>query len=275
MISLKLQFDLWKMGMKIDDVIDIEPLGDIHFGARGFQPDIYKKAIERIRNQINRVTLFMGDQLDAITPYDKRFNPDMAYEHDIDNQRLEWQTATQPLIDEHKKVASKYRKIMAFLHGNHEYNIRGITRAYIENQFCKNNDLQFVGSRAIIGLEFLWKGKKITSHNKYKILAIHGVGGSKPEAMFEAMKVNNYMDIFLCGHSHQKRYQSEMVMDFDFAKGQAFEREIHLMNTGTFCKTLSEGFDGYMDRKNKVVPSSAGTGTLTISPYQEKIAGHI
>jgi len=275
MISLKLQFDLWKMGMKIDDVIDIEPLGDIHFGARGFQPDIYRKAIDRIRNQLNRITLFMGDQLDAITPYDKRFNPDMAYEHDIDNQRLEWQTSTQPLIDEHKRVASKYRKIMAFLHGNHEYNIRGITRAYIENQFCKNNDLQFVGSRAIIGLEFLWKGKKISDHNKYKILAIHGVGGSKPEAMFEAMKVNNYMDIFLCGHSHQKRYQCETVMDFDFAKGQAFEREIHLMNTGTFCKTLSEGFDGYMDRKNKVVPSSAGTGTLTISPYQEKIAGHI
>jgi hypothetical protein len=263
------------MGLKIDDMIDIEPLGDIHFGARGFQPDIYKKAIERIRNQINRITLFMGDQLDAITPYDKRFNPDMAYEHDIDNQRLEWQTATQPLIDEHNKVASKYRKIMAFLHGNHEYNIRGITRAYIENQFCNNNNLQFVGSRAIIGLEFLWKGKKLADHNKYKILAIHGVGGSKPEAMFEAMKVNNYMDIFLCGHSHQKRYQSEMVMDFDFAKGQAYEREIHLMNTGTFCKTLSEGFDGYMDRKNKVVPSSAGTGTITINPYQEKITGHI
>ena len=138
MISLKLQYDLYKMGLKIDDVIDIEPLGDLHFGARGFQLELYRKAIDRITNQINRITIFMGDQLDAITPYDKRFNPDMAYEHDIDNQRQEWQTETQPLIDEHKRIANLYRKIMAFLHGNHEYNIKGITRAYIENQFCKN-----------------------------------------------------------------------------------------------------------------------------------------
>ena len=172
-------------------------------------------------------------------------------------------------------ILNLYRKIMCFLHGNHEYNIRGITRAYIENQFCKINNLQFVGSRAVIGLEFQWKGKKISEHNKYKILAIHGVGGSKPEAMFEQMKVNNYMDIFLCGHSHQKRYQCETVMDFDFGKGRAFEREIHLVNTGTFCRTLSEGMDGYMDRKNKVIGSAVGTATLTVNPYQEKITGHI
>ena len=275
MISFKLAYDLYKMGLKIDDDIHIEPLGDIHFGARGLMIEVYRKAIKRIADEVNRITLFMGDQMDAITPYDKRFNPDTAYEHDIDNQRQEWQDETQYLIDEHKRLLGLYRKIMAFLHGNHEYNVRGLTRAYIENQFCKNNKIQFVGSRAIIGLQFLWKGKKIANHNKYKILAIHGVGGSKPETMFEQMKVNNYMDIFLCGHSHQKRYQCEVVQDFDFEKGQAYEREIHLVNTGTFCQTLSEGIDGYMDRKNKVVGSAVGTATLTVNPYLEKITGHI
>ena len=91
------------MGLKIDDPIHIEPLGDIHFGAGGFMVDVYRKAINRIRDETNRITLFMGDQLDAITPYDKRFNPDTAYSHDIDEQRQEWQEETQPLIDEHKK----------------------------------------------------------------------------------------------------------------------------------------------------------------------------
>ena len=201
MISYKLIYDLHKMGLKIDDLIHIEPLGDIHFGSVGFQPDIYRKAIDRIINELNRITIFMGDQIDAITPYDKRFNPDSAYEHDIDNQRQEWQEQTQDLLDEHKRLLHVYRKIMGFLHGNHEYNIRGITRAYIENQFCKKNLLQFCGSRAAIGLEFQWKGKKISEHNKYKILAIHGVGGSTPERMFEAMKTNNYFDFFFCGHS--------------------------------------------------------------------------
>ena len=72
---------------KKDDVFHLEPLGDIHIGHAGFDKELYKKRISAIAKQKNRYTLFMGDQLDAITVYDRRYNPDMSLEHDIYNQR--------------------------------------------------------------------------------------------------------------------------------------------------------------------------------------------
>lgn len=264
MFGRRIQIELEKK----DDIIHLEPGGDKHIGHKGFDEDLYRRYIQRIIDDPNRYTLFMGDQLDAITPYDKRFNPDMADEHDIDNQMVKWEELTQPLLQLHME----YYKILGMLHGNHEYNIRGLSRAYIENRMCKPYGVEFLGSRAFLGLEVLHKKKVL---GRWNILAIHGQGGSRPETMFDHMKVNHYADIFLCGHSHQKRYQCESVIDFDYDEAKPYEREIHLVNTGTFCKTLIEDVDGYMDRKNKVVLSAMGTVTLSIDAYNGKITGHM
>ena len=99
MFSKKVRIELEKK----DDIFHLEPLGDIHVGHAGFDEDLYKSRIKAIAKQKNRYTLFMGDQIDAITVYDKRFNPDMSLEHDIDNQREKFQQLTQPLFDAHKK----------------------------------------------------------------------------------------------------------------------------------------------------------------------------
>jgi UDP-2,3-diacylglucosamine pyrophosphatase LpxH len=255
---------------KKDDIIHLEPLSDLHIGHVGFDEDLYKKRIRAISKNHNRYTIFLGDQLDAITTFDKRFNPDISTEHDIDNQRKTWQTLSQPLIDVHKE--SNNKKICGLLHGNHEYNIREITRSYIENQFCEPNGIDFLGSRAIIGLEITYK-KKILG--QWTILAIHGSGGGKPERMFDQMKKNVYADIFLCGHLHQKRYTPEIVNDFDFDTGKRWEREIHLVNAGTFCHTVVDDTDGYMDRKNEIVYGQIGTTTLSIDAFNGKVVGHI
>ena len=104
MFSNKIKIELEKK----DDIFHLEPLGDIHVGHAGFDADLYKKRIKAISKDKNRYTIFMGDQLDAISVYDKRFNPDMSLEHDIDNQRKEWQKLSQPLIDAH--LAAKKNK---------------------------------------------------------------------------------------------------------------------------------------------------------------------
>lgn len=266
MFSKKVTIELQKK----DDIIHLEPLSDIHVGHIGFDMDLYTNRVKAISKEENRFTIFLGDQLDAITTYDKRFNPDMSSEHDIDNQRKIWQKLSQPLLDSHLK--SKNEKIWGLLHGNHEYNIHAITRSYIENQFCDPYKIEFLGSRALIGLEVKHKSKIL---GQWTILAIHGSGGGKPETMFQQMKKNVYADIFLCGHLHQKRYQPEIATDFDFATGKRWERDIHLVNAGTFCNTLIDDTDGYMDRKNEVVYSKTGTATLSINASEGKITGHI
>lgn len=258
-----------------DDTIHLEPLSDIHIGHAGFDEDLYVDRVSAIAVDPDRYTLFLGDQIDAITTFDKRFNPDMSKEHDIDNQRKKWDELTKSLIDVHKdetNVLNGNEKIWGLLHGNHEYKIPQITRSYLENHFCEPHEIDFLGSRAMIGLEIKHEDEILM---QLTILAIHGSGGGKPETMFQQMKKNVYADVFLCGHLHQKRYQPEVANDFDFVNGKRWERDIHLVNAGTFCHTLVDNADGYMDRKNEIVYSKVGTATLSINASEGKINGHI
>ena len=70
MISKKITINLEKK----DDIFHLEPLSDIHVGHMGFAKELYKKRVRSITNSDNRYTLFLGDQFDAITTYDKRLN---------------------------------------------------------------------------------------------------------------------------------------------------------------------------------------------------------
>lgn len=286
---------------KKDDTIHIEPLGDIHVGHVGFDEFHYKTRANEISKDPHRYTLFMGDQLDAINIYDKRYNPDAVTEHEIDNQRLRWQDLTQDLIDVHmegcikKTIHQKYYdrkiddfvsnprkvfkekrgenpKIWGLLHGNHEYKIREITRAYIENNFCFPNGIDFLGAKCYISLDIKYKNKIL---GQWSIMAMHGSGGGQPETMLRQMKQNNYCDIFFCGHLHQKYYKPEHVMDVDHSTGKAWRRPIHLANTGTFCEFMTEGVSGYGDTKNQVVGTPIGTCTISINAESGKVNGHI
>ena len=165
MFSKKIEINLDKK----DDIIHLEPISDIHIGHAGFDEDLYKKRIAAICRDKNRYTFFGGDALDAITTYDKRFNPDMSLEHDIDNQRQRWQDMSQKLFDIHD--SQKNEKIWGFFHGNHDYKIPQISRAYLQNTMCTPNNLTFMGSRGVLGLEIKYN-KKILA--QWSILFIHG-----------------------------------------------------------------------------------------------------
>ena len=266
MFSKKIKIELEKK----DDIFHLEPLGDVHVGHAGFDEELYKSRIKAISKQKNRYTLFMGDQLDAITVYDKRFNPDMSIEHDVDNQRKQFQQLTQPLFDAHGK--SENEKIWGLMHGNHEYKIHQISRAYLENLFCRPYNIDFLGAKCYIALEVRYK-KKILA--QWEIMAMHGSGGGQPERMFKQMKTDNYMDVFMCGHLHQKRYIPGEAYQMDFRSGKVWRRPTHSINTGTFCEFLVEGTSGYGDQKNEVMGTPIGTATLSFNAEEEKIVGHI
>jgi len=267
MISKKITINLEKK----DDIFHLEPLGDIHIGHAGFNQSLYEERIKAIAEQENRYTIFMGDQMDAINIYDRRWNDDMVELHDIDDQRKQWQTLTQPLIDAHKATKDK-NKIFGLLHGNHEYKIRELTRRYLNNHFCEPNEIDFLGAKTYIALDVRYNKKTLA---QWSIMAMHGSGGGEPERMMKQMKVDNFMDIFMCGHLHQKRYLPGEAFEMDFKKGLVFKRPTYAINTGTFCEFLVEGTSGYGDQKNQVSGTPIGTATLSCDAYNKKITGHI
>jgi len=286
---------------KRDDTIHFEPLGDIHVGHVGFDKKSYLQRVKAIARQENRYTLFMGDQIDAINIYDKRFNPNQVVLHEIDDQRQQWHDLTKDLIkvqmdrcttkeikqfeydpEENEMHVSmrevnvikkgENSKIWGLLHGNHEYKIKEVTEIYLKNNFCYNNGIDFLGAKAYISLDIKYKGKIL---GQWSIMAMHGSGGGQPETMLKQMKMNNYCDIFLCGHLHQKYYKEETVKDVDHAKGKVWDRPIYLANTGTFCEFMTEGISGYGDTKNQVIGTPIGTATISINAESGKVNGHI
>ena len=270
-------------GLKKTDSIFLEVLSDIHWGHRGFDSFKYKQAVDRIAKNNNRFTLFLGDQIDAINIYDKRFNPDSIVEHDIDNQTMGWQKASQPLFDiqEEMKEGSYPKcineKVWGLEHGNHEYNVKQITRPYIENRFCSPNNIDFLGARAQIGVRVFENRKTFKKDevlSEWSIALMHGSGGGTPENMFREMKKNWNADIYVCGHLHQKMSKEELVYDFDWETGKSYARPIYLVNAGTFQNTLTNEYDGYMDRKNGIVATGIGTQTLEFNAYENKVNLH-
>lgn len=283
------------------DTIHLEPLGDIHVGHVGTDTKHYKRRIKAICKDPNRYTLFMGDQLDAINIYDKRFNPDAVTDHEIDGQRQKWQDMTQPLIDQQldrsKRVKVIQRtydkrtdevledevnryvlkegenpKVWGLMHGNHEYKIKELSRTYMENHFCFNNGIDFLGAKCYISLTIMYKKEILL---QLSIMAMHGAGGGDPNTMLKQMKQNNYCDIFFCAHLHQKFYKEEEVMDMDHDTGLVEKRPIYLANTGTFCEFMTESVSGYGDQKNQVVGTPIGTATISITAATGKVSGHI
>jgi len=283
------------------DTIHLEPLGDLHIGHIGFNKKRYLERVKVIARDPNRYTLFMGDQLDAINIYDKRYQPSSVLLHDIDNQRHQWQELTKELIDVQlsrcvddeitqydynastNKMEMKKRKIKrvktgenpkiwGLLHGNHEYKIKQLTEIYLKNNFCYDNGIDFLGAKCYISLDIKYRDEIL---GQWSIMAMHGSGGGKPEAMLRQMRVGNYMDIFLCGHVHQKYYGEKEVMDMDHDAGKVWGRQISLVNTGTFCHALVNNVSGYMDTKNEVDGSPIGTATISINAHDGKVNGHI
>lgn len=283
------------------DTIHIEPLGDIHVGHVGFDKKRYVERIHAIAKEENRYTFFMGDQLDAINIYDKRYQPNSVKLHEIDNQRQQWQDLTQELIDvqlsrsvndeiaqyEYEPKTNKMNmtkrpikrikkgenpKIWGLLHGNHEYKIKELTEQYLKNNFCYNNGIDFLGAKAYISLDIKYKG---TILGQWSLMMMHGSGGSKPDNMLRQMRVGNYMDFFFCGHVHQKLYNEKLVNTMDHDEGKVRPIQISLINTGTFCESMTEGVSGYMDTKNEVDGSPIGTATVSINADSGKVNGHI
>lgn len=256
----------------IDDVIHLEPIGDPHFGHIGFKEDLYVERMKAIMDDPNRYTIFMGDQVDFINPLDKRWQAGSVTILSKDDQRKYWQRVNQPLLDLNIKLVKegKNEKVVGLLAGNHEYKV--IDQSYIINQFCDPNGLTYLGSKAMIGLDIKYKGKTL---RRWKIFVQHGAGGgTNPLTALEQMKVNHIADVYLMGHLHNKLCKSETVVDFNFAEKGVVYRDIVLGNTGTFCETYTDGVDGYMDRKNKVVPAKLGTITISFDAYKGKIHGH-
>lgn len=282
MFSKIVKIDLNKIGLKKDALIHLEGFSDIHYGALNHLPNLLKKRMNAVIKEPARFTFYGGDQLDAITPKDKRWQQESVTENSLEEQKIGFYRVTKELTDLHKKNKKNdgHGKILWGLAGNHEYNNKDIDQSWIKRFFegdekagIEGLGVDYLGSRAMIGLEILWKGKPL---RHWSILNVHGFGGgANAYTPLQNLMWNHTADVYLMGHLHQKMSMEEQMVSFSFAHGKAVQRKIILGNTGSFTETMLDGYDQWYERRNKMKPAVAGTITVSFDAYNGNLHHHI
>ncbi len=282
MFSKLIKIDLNKLGLKKDDLVHLEGFSDIHFGAKNYLPILFKKRMDAVINEPARFTFYGGDQLDAITPKDKRWEQQSVTENSLEEQKIGFYRITKDLTDLHKENKKKdgHGKILWGLAGNHEYNNKEIDQAWIKRFFegdesagIEGLGVDYLGSRAMIGFEILWRGKPL---RRWSILSVHGFGGgNNAYTPLQNLMWNHVADVYLMGHLHQKMSMEEQMVSFSFAHGKAVQKKIILGNTGSFTETMLDGLDQWYERRNKMKPAVAGTITISFDAYNGNLHHHI
>jgi len=280
--SKLIKIDLNKIGLKKDSLINLEGFSDIHYGALNHLPELFDKRMKAVIREPARFTFYGGDQLDAITPKDKRWQKESVTENSLEEQKVGFYRATKELTDLHKKNKEKdgHGKILWGLAGNHEYNNINIDQDWIKRFFqgdkkagIEGLGVDYLGSRAMIGLEILWKGKPL---RRWSILNVHGFGGgANAYTPLQNLMWNHVADVYLMGHLHQKMSIEEQMVSFSFTHGKAVQRKIILGNTGSFTETMMDQVDQWYERRNKMKPAVAGTITISFDAYNGNLHHHI
>jgi len=260
---------------KIDDIVHLEVFSDEHYGDPKRDVGLCERRERAVLDDPNRYTAFGGDQFNNIMNWDKRYTIDEGVAFpSLTTEVKDWEEHHKDLFDVNERLikAEKAPKIWYGLAGNHEYQDRHIDHAWMENLFNKQK-IKYLGSKGWVGLQI--------SHNqtplrRWKLFVAHGFGSSMAlEKPLEDMKVNNYADVFLQGHLHRKFITQQIVYDYSFNEKRYIEREVVLGNTGTFCNSILNGRDSWLEHRNKGLHSRPGTITVSFDAYNGKLSCHL
>ncbi len=214
---------------KVKNYLTLIPLGDVHYGSRECNVDVFKAHIEMIKNTKDCAVILMGDLVNVglrdsvgAGPYDDNKTPEEQYEEIL------------------KLLLPIKSKIISCLCGNHEERIRKTTSFDISKMLAKELKvpyLQYGGLHKI----------KVNGIN-YHVYSIHGSSGATTGAgkmnACRKMQEKADADIYLHGHLHSLDYSQQIYYSIS-NKNKTIEQRIkHFILTGGFV--LWDGSYGEM-----------------------------
>lgn len=237
------------------------PLGDIHYGNPAHDNKAFRRALRRVKNHPNYLTIGMGDYVENNSAINERSLKT------FDSEALAKEGKDGLLSEQIRKFHAMWEpvkdKTIGLLIGNHED--RTMNHDMFKLLFTDQLKLPYLGDLAFIQLSFVYRGKPVRD---YIILATHSrFGGNMHGSVMNSAQraVNAYdVDLVLFGHTHycalskMKRIQLDTSGD----SPQIREKKIIICNTGSFMASHVQGFDAYTDKK---IGSLRDVGTVTIT----------
>lgn len=225
------------------DKLKLSALGDIHFGGKECDVELFKRKVDWISKQKNMAVILMGDLVNCGTKvsvgagtFDDDYNPEEQYEK---------------MIEILKPISNK---IVMSLTGNHEERIRDISSFDITKLLSRELGFYYAKEGSAI-IDFRVKNQHYIVHAK------HGATGAATSAgkMNGCLKMANYADadIFLHGHVHSLQHDVQMFRRFNLKNKVVDERERHFITTGGFLD-----WDGSYGELKGYAPLKKGMPTL-------------
>jgi len=280
-----MEFQIRKMKYVRGQQINIEPLSDIHVGARFHDKKKFAEVVERIKNDPLRFTFIMGDIFDCTDPDNKFF--DMRTR---DNDLPELEDQFNYIL---KILLPIRHKILGVHTGNHDERQRkrhfddvvGRLVAALNAEYPEamnvpklESPIKYLGYMAITRLVFVGVSEQNKEHidSSFDIFTAHGgYAGRRAGGNLNSNEdiANNFSaDVYLTGHTHQVViHKKEKIAMDQFGHLQKVVKIFGIC--GSFAQPYNEGFITYPEYK--ILPASrVGTITVSIDPWNRKLQAH-
>jgi len=254
---------------KIDDNIQLRPLGDIHIGNLGCDIEKFKRSVEWVKSNPDAYCIGMGDYIDNVMAYaqggvDKRWNPET-----MDRKTLTTEEQTDAFIKYWTPIKDKTWGLLA---GNHEW--KTINQRRFIKDFCDPLGLKYLGRLAYVNVQINYKSKILRD---YLVLALHGgYSGMQAGGSMNRMKAicgDFDCDLVLMGHNHDTVTRPIVRMGYNKKTNSPIEKKVLLGNTGTFLRGYEKGVDSYVEINPKEA-KRVGTITITMNGYNGDMYAH-
>lgn len=251
----------------LGDTYRLYDLSDIHWGNRGCAASKLRSIVEMIRCDRRATVILGGDQIDAISPGDKRFDAgvldDRALKSLADLGNL-GEVLTESLVEELNPIRSK---IKVALMGNHERTLMlRMGQAGLHGHLCRRLDALNGGFSCLFDLVFVDPEKTRVT---YRVYAHHGSGaaqtpGGKINRLVRFMDLA-LSDITLTGHTHEMLEYSRSRVGANRECNKITNVDQLGVVCGTFLRTYTQNVVGYGEVAG-YHPTSIGTPAIEIVP---------
>ena len=238
--------------IKAGDEVNIFFLGDIHEGSANHADREFRKAIQIIKDTRNSYVLGMGDYIDAITYWDKRFNPS-----EIDPAYLIKDLKDLParqMNNLYNKLLPIQDRFLGVLYGNHEETyIRYNSFDPVKYLAEKMGNVPRLGYTAMFKLGIIRQKGRPRSNYNFIIDLNHGAGGGGYREGYPLNKCHDVFrwtsgDVRVMGHLHALVEDDKEFLEYRQG-GNTNYRTVWFGVSGCFLYKIKEGTRGYFEPK--------------------------
>jgi len=217
---------------------------------------LVKRFVEKYKDKPNTKIFFMGDEIDAITRSDKRYDS-LA----VHPRYRDYRNFIDRIVDDFVEVMDPIRdKIVCGVDSNHNFSYRKVSDSDPHYRISRALEYERLGHGGFVPVVFRWYKSKDSRSMRTRTVTFHLTHGKPTTAITPGGSINTLAsdaqwfisDVMAHGHTHRLSAGLSRIMFECDSKHQTYKkRKQHLIQTGSFLKSYSVGdeFSPYSEVK--------------------------